>query len=695
MFFKHPFIKHSIFSLLIVTAFFGGLEVVLAMAGVRPLILTEDPFVGFAENVPQFVTDTRPDGTPILKTARNKRNLFNYQEFPVNKDDNSYRIFCMGGSTTYGRPYFDDVSFCGWLRAYLQAADPHRNWEVINAGGVSFASYRVTRLMNELKQYQPDLFIVYSGQNEFLEQRSYGGLIDQPDWLLNLNATLSGTRVYTALARLIETVQPDSLQQAKARSQLSGEVDEILNHTIGPQSYQRDDTLKQHILTHYRLNLLRMVKIARSVDADILFVQPAVNLKDMSPFKSTHRDGLDAPTLQAWQDLYDRAGELAGAGDGAGALARYREALALDDRYAELHFRMGQVLFSLGRYAEAEQAFQRAVEEDIAPLRMLAAMQRSVAEVAAAEEVPLVDFPEILRAAYRRDYPYTVFGKEYFVDHVHTNMEGYRLLGLALFDHLVEAGVAHPDGTWNAARREAVRETVIASLDPRDEGGALLNLGKVLEWAGKFDEAYAAFQRSLEILGPSPMLFDRLARTAYALGQHDKTLEYLRASLTLDPRIPGVHAKLATILGKQGKTDEAIKHSRAELEITPDNFIVHTGLAKLLEKQGDDSGARQHYEKALQLNPELESARVRLVYLLVRQEQYDEAKAHCEELLRINPQQYRAHTALGLILKFQGEDQQAIRHFSEALRLEPNDSTARENLQQLQAGRPVSKELNS
>jgi tetratricopeptide (TPR) repeat protein len=644
-------IKHSIFSLLIVTAFFGGLEVVLAMAGVRPLILTEDPFVGFAENVPQFVTDTRPDGTPILKTARNKRNLFNYQEFPVNKDDNSYRIFCMGGSTTYGRPYFDDVSFCGWLRAYLQAADPHRNWEVINAGGVSFASYRVTRLMNELKQYQPDLFIVYSGQNEFLEQRSYGGLIDQPDWLLNLNATLSGTRVYTALARLIETVQPDSLQQAKARSQLSGEVDEILNHTIGPQSYQRDDTLKQHILTHYRLNLLRMVKIARSVDADILFVQPAVNLKDMSPFKSTHRDGLDAPTLQAWQDLYDRAGELAGAGDGAGALARYREALALDDRYAELHFRMGQVLFSLGRYAEAEQAFQRAVEEDIAPLRMLAAMQRSVAEVAAAEEVPLVDFPEILRAAYRRDYPYTVFGKEYFVDHVHTNMEGYRLLGLALFDHLVEAGVAHPDGTWNAARREAVRETVIASLDPRDTGKAMINLGKVLGWAGKFQEAYDSFQLAQEALGPHPAVYYGLASALYSLGKPEEAVQYYQATLVLSPGRQGVHAELARIFGEQGETDKAIKHCRAELELDPENYHVHVALAELLERQGDLAGALQHLQTALQLEP----------------------------------QQYQVHTALGLILKQQGEDQQAIRHFSEALRLEPNDSTARENLQQLQA----------
>lgn len=467
-------LKNSLFTLIIVSAFFGVMEVVLAVAGVRPLLLTEDPFVGFAENVPQFVPGTRPDGTPILRTARNKRSLFNYQEFPREKRPDSYRIFCMGGSTTYGRPYFDEVSFCGWLRAYLQAADPTRNWEVINAGGVSFASYRVTRLMSELGQYQPDLFIVYSGQNEFLEQRSYGGLIDQPDWLINLNASLSGTRVYTAMTHLIEAVQPDALARAQARSQLNGEVDEILNHTIGPQSYQRDDTLKQHILTHYRLNLLRMVKLARSVDADILFVQPAVNLKDMSPFKSAHRDGLDAAALQAWQALYARAGELQAAGDAAAALAVYREALALDDRYAELHYRVGQVLFSLERYGEAEQAFQRALEEDIAPLRMLGAMQQSVAAVAAEEEVPLVDFPGILRTAYRAQYPHAVFGKEFFVDHVHTNMEGYRLLGLALFDELVRAGVATPDAGWNAARREAVRESVIASLDPRDTARSLV-----------------------------------------------------------------------------------------------------------------------------------------------------------------------------------------------------------------------------
>jgi tetratricopeptide (TPR) repeat protein len=428
-----------------------------------------------------------------------------------------------------------------------------------------------------------------------------------------------------------------------------------------------------------------MVKLARSVDADILFVQPAVNLKDMSPFKSAHRDGLNEAALQAWQALYTRAGELQAAGDAAAALAVYREALTIDDRYAELHYRMGHVLFSLGRYAEAEQAFQRALEEDIAPLRMLGAMQQSVAEVAAAEKVPLVDFPEILRKAYRQEYPHAVFGKEYFVDHVHTSMEGYRLLGLALFDELVRTGVATPDAGWNAARREAVRESVIASLDPRDEGGALLNLGKVLEWAGKFEEAYESFQRSLEILGPSPTLYDRLARTAYALDKRDESIHYLRETLNLDPNAPGVHAKLATILAKQGKSAEAISHFRAELVISPDNYPVHASLARLLEGQGDDTAAQEHYNKALQSDPDFEFAHVKLAYLLIRQERYNEAMVHCQEALRINPQQYRAHTALGLIQKQQGDYRQAIQHFTEALRLEPGDSIAQENLQQLRA----------
>ena len=677
-------IKNIAFSLIVVAGFFGALEASLALVGVKPVLLTEDPLVGFAENIPQFTETTRADGSVILKTANNKRGLFNYQEFPKQKDSNSYRIFCMGGSTTYGRPYADRVSFCGWLRAYLKAAEPTRNWEVINAGGISFASYRVAKLMNELRNYQPDLFIVYSGQNEFLEERSYGDLADLPSWVINLNATLSGTRIYTAMKDMIDAVSSDSLASARQHYKLSGEVDEVLNHTVGPQSYHRDDALKQQIITHYHMNLARMVRITRSAGADILFIKPAVNIRDMSPFKSEHRNGLDEQQRKHWESLYQRAATLNDSGDAAQALTLYRQALEIDDRYAELHFRIGQLLFSQGRYEEAEKEFRRAVEEDVAPLRILASMQQIVEQVAASEQVPLIDFPDILRQAYLEHYDHAVFGKEFFPDHVHANMEGYRLLGLALFDQLVSNGTARPEPSWNSARIEAVRQEVIAQIDPGAEGVTMLNLGKVLHWAGKFQEAYDSLKRSYEILGPNPTIYDRLARVSYSLGKTDEAIQYLNEILALSPDIPGVHVRLAMIYSKTGYTDEAIRQCLAEIEINPEDQYVHSGLAELLQKQGDDAAAIQHYKKALEIKPDNDFARLMLARLLTRLHRYDEALAHTHEVLRRDPQQYRAHTLLGIIMEKMGNTDQAFEHFNEALRLKPDFQPAQENLREIQ-----------
>ncbi len=104
----------------------------------------------------------------------------------------------MGGSTTYGHPYWDATSFAGWLRQYLPVVDPEHNWEVINAGGISYASYRVAALMEELSQYEPDIFIVYSVHNEFLERRTYADMFDQPAAAVHLTSLLSRTRVWTA-----------------------------------------------------------------------------------------------------------------------------------------------------------------------------------------------------------------------------------------------------------------------------------------------------------------------------------------------------------------------------------------------------------------------------------------------------------------------------------------------------------------
>ncbi len=38
------------------------------------------------------------------------------------------------------------------MREFLPTIDEVKNWEVINAGGISYASYRVANVMEELSQ---------------------------------------------------------------------------------------------------------------------------------------------------------------------------------------------------------------------------------------------------------------------------------------------------------------------------------------------------------------------------------------------------------------------------------------------------------------------------------------------------------------------------------------------------------------
>jgi hypothetical protein len=187
--------------LVTVALFLGLLEGGLALFGVQPVLQEDDPFVGFALNTPLFIPSQG-----VMTTAPNKKDFFNQQSFSREKPPNTFRIFCLGGSTTYGRPYDDKTSFPGWLRELLPVADRSKNWEVINAGGISYASYRVAHLMEELINYQPDLFIVYTGHNEFLEERTYRQIKEIPSMVRSTVSLMARTRIWSAMKSALQGV---------------------------------------------------------------------------------------------------------------------------------------------------------------------------------------------------------------------------------------------------------------------------------------------------------------------------------------------------------------------------------------------------------------------------------------------------------------------------------------------------------
>lgn len=491
--------RRIVFSLLPVVFLLLFVEGLLILVGVRPVSELRDPYVGFASQVPLFEETTSDTESGMMHTAPPKLVWFNPQSFPRIKPVGTKRIFCLGGSTTFGHPYSDSTSFVGWMRELLPVVDASTKWEVINAGGVSYASYRVAALMEELTQYQPDLFVVFSAHNEFLERRTYAGMFDQSPWFIDLQATAARTRTFALLDRwLLGKISTD-----RRADILPAEVDELLNHTIGPTDYTRDPVWRSQVVRHYRINLERMVALATAVGAKIVFVVPTANEKDCSPFKSEIRaDATEQERVQI-QELLGRAHEAVAAMEQQTASELFRLALRVDPGMAAVHYQLGKSLFALKDYETAHASFRRAIEEDICPLRVVEDLTIQLREVAQAKNVPIVDFDQLLTQLCQQRWGHKCLGNEFFLDHVHPNIEVHRELAEWIIQTLQQAKIVtgrNLRAPEQALAVQAVIERVYGAIDQQQHGVALRNLAKVLHWSGKFDEAAPRASDALELL---------------------------------------------------------------------------------------------------------------------------------------------------------------------------------------------------
>jgi hypothetical protein len=132
-----------------------------------------------------------------FETASERHFYFCPQSFSAVKKEDTFRIFCLGGSTVQGRPYSVETSFSTWLKFNLDLVYPENTIEMVNCGGISYASYRLVPIMEELLTYEPDLIILCTGQNEFLEERTYHRLKKTPPGLISLHQRLLWLRTYS------------------------------------------------------------------------------------------------------------------------------------------------------------------------------------------------------------------------------------------------------------------------------------------------------------------------------------------------------------------------------------------------------------------------------------------------------------------------------------------------------------------
>ncbi len=419
-----------------------------------------DPFAGFHAVHPLFALSADLGRYEI---AKSRLDFFRPDSFAAEKGPDEFRIFCLGGSTVQGRPFAIETSFPTFLELSLRAAEPDRQWEVVNCGGVSYASYRLVPIFEEVLRYEPDLIVLYTGHNEFLEDRTYGHIKHMPAVIARPAELLARTRTYQVLRQMVHTDgsgNPGNLEsQQTGRPLLPDEVDAMLEYRGGLEKYHRDEEWCRTVNEHFRYNLNRMVALALKADVPLLLVNPVSNLRDCPPFKNEHRDDLTEAERQRWESLIAEASEQHGR-NSAEALRLLQQAREIDDQHAGLHYLLAKTHDAMGNMPFAHQEYLAAKEDDICPLRILESMNRAVLDTAHATGTPLVD----VRRMYGEISEGGIPGGLYLIDHVHPSIEGHQLIADLIASKLSLMGIVDPRPDWRERRNAAFR----AQLDSLD-----------------------------------------------------------------------------------------------------------------------------------------------------------------------------------------------------------------------------------
>lgn len=334
---------------------------------------------------------------------------------PANKPAGTYRIFVLGESAAMGDPD-PAYAFSRYLEVMLRKAYPQMNFEVINTGSVAVNSHVLLPLARDLAKQKPDLFIIYSGNNEVVGPYGPGTALTSS----GMNLSLIRASIFARSSRTGQLLVKLGTQKKEWRG-----MEMFLDRQVPASS-----PLMKYAYSNFEANLRDTVEVARASGARVIVSTVATNLKDCAPFASMHREGLSQEDLRAFDASFGQGINAENTRLYSDAMRAYEAAAKIDDQYAELEFRMARTLWMSGDYAASREHFQKARDLDTLRFRAdsrINEINRSVASSHMGAE--LVDADAIFAA----QSPNGITGSDLVYEHVHMTPLGNYLLARAMF----------------------------------------------------------------------------------------------------------------------------------------------------------------------------------------------------------------------------------------------------------------------
>jgi tetratricopeptide (TPR) repeat protein len=334
---------------------------------------------------------------------------------PANKSPETYRIVVLGESAAMGDPE-PAYGFSRYLEVMLRERYPEMKFEMVNTGSVAINSHVVLPIAQGLAKYRPDLFIVYSGNNEVVGPYGPGTALTAGGMSLPVirsNIFYHSTRI----GQLLTKVGTPKREWGGMAMFMDKQV-------------RANSPFMKYVYANFEQNLRDTIAVARKSGARVIVSTVATNLKDCGPFASEHREDLTPDALHSWSALFEQGIEKENAGSYAEALKLYLSAASIDGDYAELEFRIARCLQALADFHGAKEHFLRARDLDTLRFRAdsrINDINRSVAK--GSPGVELVDAD----ALFSKESLHGVTGSELIYEHVHLTPRGSYLLARSIF----------------------------------------------------------------------------------------------------------------------------------------------------------------------------------------------------------------------------------------------------------------------
>ncbi len=613
--------------------------------------------------------------------------------FDTKKTPQTYRIFILGSSAAAGTPA-PNYNFGHILEVMLDKLYPDINFEVHTIAMPAINSHAVLEMAKDSARYQPDLYIVYMGNNEIVGP--YGpGTVFAP-----LSSNLPAIRANIALksirtGQLLEQAMQWITHGDGTQKQWGG-MEMFLEKQV-----RYNDPALEIAYRHFEKNLRDICQTGLHAGAAVIVSNVPSNLKDCPPFSSLHGMELMDAEKQTWQEIYQEGIALETEGRFAQAIEKYLDAERIDETFADLQFRLGRCYWNAGNYQKAKEKYTKAREYDTLRFRAdnrINEIIRAVTDTGQEDRLYFVDSVKAFEAAS----PHHIPGTELFYEHVHMKFKGNYVLAKSLLPYIQKTlpSAKQPDESFTFSEEEIAKniaytdyERVVyldlmyqsflqrppftnqlnheqslantkrqideqllclkksgldacteqhrrAIQDRPDDWQMLFQYAAFLN-SGRHDiKAEEAELRKVIKWCPYDLAYLNLGRNLHSQSRIKEALSVLNYLLKLNPNAAEAHIELASIYEQRREYEKDIQHLLKALSLEPEGMIsLYINLADAYDKTGNPDKAIRVLRKAINLFPEENAAPAHafLAYLLYNQNDYENALKEIHYAIKINP----------------------------------------------------------